>query len=63
KIRPYAIILIFSLATTLLEYVMLVFGKVSYGQNWNILWTFWSYVLPYFIIYRYYIALKKLGLY
>ncbi|CEH31855.1 hypothetical protein AM501_07915 [Aneurinibacillus migulanus] len=62
-IRPYASILIFSLATTLFEYVMLVFGKVSYGQNWNTFWTFWSYVLPYFVIYRYYIALKRLGLY
>jgi hypothetical protein len=61
--KPYSLILIFSLATTILEYGTLVFGRISYNHGWNIFWTFWSYVLPYFIIYRYYIALKKLNVF
>ncbi|MMZ56955.1 hypothetical protein D1872_188670 [compost metagenome] len=58
--NPYLILLIFSLVTTFLEYSALVFGGVSYNHDWNIFWTFWSYALPYFIIYRFYIELKKI---
>ncbi|MCI1695819.1 CBO0543 family protein [Aneurinibacillus aneurinilyticus] len=62
KLHPYILVFIFALCTTLFEYIELFFEKVAYGHGWNIFWTFWSYVLPYFIIYRYHVALKKLGI-
>ncbi len=52
-------ILVFSLVTTGLEFIYLIIGRVEYSNNWNIGWTFLSYLAPYFLLYFYYKALVK----
>ena len=59
-IKPYLIILIFTLATTIFEYIGVLFNLVTYGNGWNIGWTFLSYLIPYLLIYWYYLNLKHL---
>lgn len=51
----------FCLATTALEYLALILGKVEYGNHWNIGWTFVSYMLAYSLVYLYYRLLVRYG--
>lgn len=57
---PYLIILLMALITTILEIIFLLSGRVIYGNGWNAIWTFFSYLLPYLVVYWYYLYLKKL---
>lgn len=57
-LKPYLIILIFTVATTALEYLGLLFHLVIYANGWNIGWTFLSYLIPYLLIYCYYLDLR-----
>ena len=63
KISPYLLVLIFSVFTTGLEYLGLLFHIVSYQNGWNIGWTFLSYVLPYLMCYWYYRKLNQLNIF
>ncbi|WPC42779.1 hypothetical protein [Clostridium sp. JS66] len=58
KINSYLIILIFAVATTMIEYLAFLFKLVTYGNGWNIGWTFLSYLIPYLLVYWYYSKLK-----
>lgn len=58
--RPYLMVFFISLFTTLLEITLVLDGKVIYGNGWNIIWTFFSYIIPYMWVYWYYLYLKKL---
>lgn len=58
--RPYSIIFLFTLSTTIFEGIWLLIGKVIYGNGWNIGWTFVSYLIPFIFIYLYYLGLKRL---
>lgn len=58
RLNSYLIILIFTIATTILEYLGLLFHLVAYGNGWNIGWTFLSYIIPYLLIYWYYLNLR-----
>ncbi|MDR6885026.1 CBO0543 family protein [Bacillus sp. 3255] len=51
------------LLTTGLEWVALQYGKVEYGNHWNIGWTFLSYALAYVLVYVYYKVLVQNGLF
>ncbi|MCY9658772.1 hypothetical protein P5G65_19040 [Paenibacillus chondroitinus] len=51
----------FCLATTALEYLAFIFGKVEYSNHWNIGWTFVSYILAYSLVYLYYRLLVRYG--
>jgi len=57
-INAYLIILIFTIVTTIFEYLGFLFNFVIYGNGWNIGWTFLSYLIPYLLIYWYYLKLK-----
>lgn len=48
-------VITFSLFTTLAEFCAVLFGKVNYGSSWNIIKTFFSYLIPYYLVYRYYL--------
>lgn len=48
-------IIIFSLLTTVKEFGMLLFKRTTYGNGWNIIKTFFSYLIPYYLVYRYYL--------
>ncbi|WP_138754006.1 CBO0543 family protein [Paenibacillus sinopodophylli] len=54
-----AILLLFILFTTLLEYIALLCGKVSYGNGWNIGHTFLSYLLAFGLVYLYFKLLAR----
>ncbi|EEK70321.1 hypothetical protein bcere0007_52430 [Bacillus mycoides] len=49
-----------SLFTTLLEMTLVLSGKVVYGNGWNIVWTFFFYIIPNMWVYWYYLYLRKL---
>lgn len=51
----------FCLATTALEYLAFIFGKVEYSNHWTIGWTFVSYMLAYGLVYLYYRLLIRYG--
>jgi len=57
-VNPYLIIFIFTIVTTILEYLGVLFDLVSYGNGWNIGFTFLSYLIPYLLIYWYYLHVK-----
>ncbi|MGH0601781.1 CBO0543 family protein [Bacillus mycoides] len=58
--RPYLMVFFISLFTTFLEMTLVLSGKVVYGNGWNIIWTFLSYIIPYMWVYWYYLYLRKL---
>ncbi|MZQ82230.1 hypothetical protein GQF01_08755 [Paenibacillus sp. 5J-6] len=49
------------LATTALEFLAFIFGKVEYSNHWTIGWTFVSYMLAYSLVYLYYRLLIRYG--
>jgi hypothetical protein len=49
-LHPIYIILLFSLFTTFLEYIAFHFKLVTYGNGWNIGWTFISYSIAYLCV-------------
>jgi hypothetical protein len=56
------ILFLFVLFTTLLEYMGLLIGKVSYGNGWNIGFTFLSYLLALGCVYIYFRILERFRL-
>lgn len=59
KVSPYILILKFAVFTTLLEYLGVLTGLVTYNNGWNLAWTLLSYIPPYTTSYWYYRALRK----
>lgn len=59
KLNPYIIILSTALLTTFLEFLGLLTGRVFYANGWNIIYTFFSYLLPYVLTYYYYLYFRK----
>jgi hypothetical protein len=59
--NPYLAVLLISLFTTFLEMIFVSWGKVIYGNGWNVYFTFLSNLFPYTLVYWYYIYLKKLN--
>lgn len=57
--KPYVVLFLMTLFITLLELVFVYFGRVIYGNGWNIYHTFFSYLLPYLLAYWYYRYLIK----
>ncbi|GAA0722337.1 hypothetical protein GCM10008905_13720 [Clostridium malenominatum] len=57
------IIFIFSIISTATEYPFVLVGKIIYENGWNFVYTFFSYLIPYVILYCFYYSLKKLNLY
>lgn len=55
---PYFVIYSFAFLTTVAEFCYRLMGKVKYYNGWNILKTFFSYLIPYYLIYKYYLILK-----
>lgn len=54
KLNPLLIISAAALITTLLEYIGVVFNRVFYANGWNIIWTFFSYLIAYILVFLYY---------
>lgn len=59
--KPYFVVFLMTLFTTFLELIFLYFGRIIYGNDWNILLTFFSYLFPYLFVYGYYKYLIKLN--
>lgn len=58
--KPYCTLFIMTLLSTLSELIFVYFGKVVYGNGWNIYLTFFSYLLPYLLLYLYFRYLIKI---
>ncbi|MDR4314296.1 Uncharacterised protein [Niallia circulans] len=56
---PFLYIFLISLFTTLLEVIYVLTGKIIYGNDWNFMFTFFSYLFPYYLVYKYYVFLKR----
>lgn len=52
-ISPIVILFVFSLATTGLEWIAVLIGKVVYANGWHMGWTFISYFVAYSFVYGY----------
>ena len=63
KVNPYILIFIFALLITIMEYIGVSLGYVKYGNGWNIIYTYFSYLIPFAIVYWYYLGLKKLNVF
>ena len=59
--KPYFVVFLMTLFTTFLELIFVYFGRVIYGNYWNIYLTFFSYLFPYLFVYGYYKYLIKLN--
>jgi len=60
--HPFLFVFLMTLVTTLLESIYVYYGMVNYGNGWNAFYTFFSYLVPYVLIYLYYIYLKRIVL-
>jgi hypothetical protein len=59
SINGLLLITIVPLLLTCLEWIYVLFGRLAYGNGWNIGWTFVSYALGYTILYGYFRMLQK----
>jgi len=59
--KPYFVVLLMTLFTTFLELIFVYFGRVIYGNDWNIYFTFFAYLFAYLFVYGYYKYLMKLN--
>ncbi|MDV2686056.1 CBO0543 family protein [Alkalihalophilus lindianensis] len=46
-------ILTFTCLTTILEFLMKLFGRATYGNGWTLNKTFISYLIPYYLVHKY----------
>ena len=60
--RTYIVVIIMTVFTTCLEQIFVLFGWIIYENGWNIFYTFFSYLLPYFVVYWYYKYLIKIAI-
>jgi len=60
--KPHFFIFLIALFTTFLEGTYVHMERVIYGNGWNLVWTFFSYWIPYGVIYLYYRYLVSLRL-
>ncbi|MGG2074760.1 CBO0543 family protein [Lysinibacillus irui] len=61
--RTYMVVVIMTVITTCLEQIFVLFGWIIYENGWNIVYTFFSYLLPYLVVYCYYRYLTKLSMF
>lgn len=59
KGNPYIYAFSLALISSICEYIGVIFGKVIYGNGWNVFYTYFSYLIPYVLVYWYYLGLKK----
>lgn len=60
KINPYLLIIGATFFTTLLEWGGILTGRIIYSNDWNLLFTSISYLVPYLINYWFYTQLKRI---
>ncbi|MTI58377.1 MAG: hypothetical protein FH762_00020 [Firmicutes bacterium] len=63
QINGYIFVLIFTIITTILEFFWFKIGRVTYHNGWSIYHTFFSYLIPYFLIFMYFKLLRKVKFY
>ena len=56
--RSMPLLLIFSIGTTLLEGFAVLMGHASYGNGWNLAWTFISCLVAYVVVYKCYMLIR-----
>ena len=56
--RSMSLLLIFSIGTTLLEGFAVLIGHASYGNGWNLGWTFISYLGAYVLVYKFHTLVR-----
>jgi hypothetical protein len=54
SLKKYTLILIFSFLNTIFEFICVLLNMVSYGNRWNVIWTFLSYIAAYLLVYGYF---------
>jgi hypothetical protein len=57
---PCLVLLLMTIFTTLIEMIFGYFGRVIYSNGWNNVWTFFSYLIPYVLVFCFYTYLKNL---
>lgn len=62
KVAPYISILLFTAVLTIQEYIYIKLGRVIYNNGWTIYFTFFSYLIPNFMVYKYYKLLGKFNI-
>lgn len=63
KVNPFLLVFIFALITTGLETIGQLLDYLKYGNNWNVFYTYFSYLISYVLVYWYYLGLKKLNIF
>lgn len=57
--NPHLLILLFTTSSTSLEFIAICSGKISYLNGWNICFTFFVYLIGFFVASSYINILKK----
>lgn len=60
KYKTYFLISIFTILTTIFEWILLLSGRGRYSNGWNIYLTFITYLVAYLLAYWFYIQVKKI---
>lgn len=59
RINPVIMIVLFSVLSTVIKWVLLIMGRTIYANGWNIIDTFILFTISYTIGYAFYTLLKK----
>ncbi|WP_375541041.1 CBO0543 family protein [Paenibacillus tyrfis] len=59
--NAFRMITIFALLLTCLECIFIFFNRVTYGNGWNIGWTFVSYEVSFALVYGYFRILSQIN--
>jgi hypothetical protein len=63
KFNPFLLIIIATTVTTLIEWLGILTGRIVYSNDWNLSFTFISYLVPYLLNYWFYIQLKQMKIF
>lgn len=58
--KPYLTTIIFTVATTTVDGIGLLFRLIAYENGWNLGWTFLLTLMVYLVVYWYYKVLEKI---
>ena len=60
KIKPFILNLLFTVIATPIDMILIYYKFLEYNKGWNILLTSLAYIISFYIIYFYYLWIKKL---
>lgn len=59
NVKKYILNILLSLVSTIIDLLFIRFKLLAYDNGWNMYWTFIMFFISFYIVYFYYIGVKK----